>query len=133
LATAVLIACIFCLGDKDNNPAPTGMNGMILLWLIVGIGAALGTQTAYCLNPARDLGPRIAAAMYGYPSSIWTYRHCYWIWTPIIACAVGGVFGGFVYDLFLYQGKDSPLNKPWGRKKIQSGNSSHHTNGEEKV
>lgn len=35
-------------------------------------------------NPARDLGPRIAAAMYGYPSTIWTDRNCYWIVsTPI--------------------------------------------------
>lgn len=28
------------------------MNGLILMFLILGIGAALGTQTAYCLNPA---------------------------------------------------------------------------------
>lgn len=64
-ATAVLLCIILALGDANNNPVPAGMNGHTLLWLIVGIGAALGTQTAYCLNPARDWGPRIAASMYG--------------------------------------------------------------------
>lgn len=76
-------------------------------------------QTAYCLNPARDLGPRIACAMFGYPKEIWTTRHCYWIYVPIIATICGGILGGFVYDAFIFQGKESPLNKPWGRSKKQ--------------
>lgn len=126
LASAVLLGLILCLSDQNNNPAPAGMNGMILLWLIVGIGAALGTETAYCLNPARDLGPRIACAMFGYPSKIWTYRHCYWIYVPIVATIFGGIIGGFVYDLFIFDGQESPLNKPWGKpwgkKKNKSGN-----------
>lgn len=126
LATAVLLSCILAIGDKNNNPAPPGMNGMILMFLIVGIGAALGTETAYCLNPARDLGPRIACAMFGYPSKIWTYRHCYWIYTAILAPIVGGVLGSFLYDLTLYQGEDSPLNQPWGRKKKALQHDHHH-------
>jgi aquaglyceroporin related protein len=108
------------------------MNGMILLWLIVGIGAALGTQTAYCLNPARDFGPRVAASFFGYPNKIWHYRNWYWLYTPIIAPLCGGVLGGFLYDLFLYSGNDSPLNRPWsfGKKKRQQQQITH-TNGHE--
>ncbi len=116
-ATAVLMGLILCLSDENNNPIPNGMNGMVLLWLIVGIGAALGTETAYCLNPARDLGPRIACAMYGYPKVIWTYRNCYWIYTPIIATIVGALVGAFTYDLLIFSGKESPLNQPWRKEK----------------
>lgn len=116
-ATAVLLGLILCLSDQNNNPVPAGMNGMVLLWLIVGLGAALGTETAYCLNPARDLGPRIACAIFGFPRQIWTYRNCYWIYVPIVATMLGGVIGGFVYDLFIFDGKESPLNRSWGKKK----------------
>jgi len=118
-ATAVLLGLILALGDANNNPAPAGMNGMILLWLIVGIGAALGTQTAYCLNPARDLGPRIAAACFGYGKEIWTYRNGYFAYVAIVAPICGAVFGGFFYDLFIFSGPESPLNRPWGKKKQQ--------------
>lgn len=123
LATAVLLFLILSLGDANNNPAPAGMNGVILYLIIMGIGAALGTETAYCLNPARDLGPRIAAAMYGYPSTIWTDRNCYWIYVPIIATITGGLIGSFFYDAFIFSGAESPLNKPfslpWSSKKRQ--------------
>lgn len=119
-ATAVLLAVILCLGDANNNPCPPGMNGLILFFLILAIGAALGTQTAYCLNPARDLGPRIAASMFGYPKEIWTYRNGYALWCVCIATVSGGLFGCFVYDLFIYQGPESWLNKPfelpWSQK-----------------
>lgn len=117
LATAVLFGLILSLSDQNNNPVPAGMNGLILMWLIVGIGAALGTETAYCLNPARDLGPRIACAMFGFPSTIWTYKHCYWIYTPIVATICGALVGGFVYDLFIFSGPQSPLNRPLGRRR----------------
>jgi len=116
-ATAVLLAVILCLGDANNNPAPAGMNGLILMFLILGIGATLGTQTAYCLNPARDLGPRIAAACFGYGKDIWTYRNGYFFWTCWVATIFGGLVGCFVYDFFLFAGPESPLNKPWGKKK----------------
>lgn len=115
LATAVLLAIIMCIGDTNNNPAPPGMNGIFLLWAIVGIGATLGTQTAYCLNPARDIGPRIACSMFGYPGKIWSYRNCYWIYTPIIGTCFGALLGCFFYDLFIYTGTESPLNRVWGR------------------
>lgn len=109
--TAILLIVILAMGDANNNPVPAGMNGLILLFVIVGLGAALGTETAYCLNPARDLGPRIAAAVYGYPSTIWTYRHGYFFWTAILGPICGALFGCFTYDLLIFNGSVSPLNK----------------------
>ncbi|BEI81990.1 hypothetical protein CcaverHIS002_0211500 [Cutaneotrichosporon cavernicola] len=125
LATAVLMGLILCLSDQNNNPIPNGMNGLVLLWLIVGIGAALGTETAYCLNPARDLGPRIACAMFGYPKVIWTYRNCYWIYTPIIATILGSLIGAFSYDLFIFSGEESPINQPWRKEKREKSGVTH--------
>lgn len=87
------------------------MNPFILLWLIVGLGACLGSQTAYAINPARDFGPRIMASCFGYGSEVWSFRKAYWIWTPWIATCSGGLFGSMIYDLFIYTGSDSPLNQ----------------------
>ena len=39
---------------------------MLLFIAIVGIGACLGMETGYAINPARDLGPRLLTAMVGY-------------------------------------------------------------------
>lgn len=116
-ATAVLLAVILSLGDANNNPVPAGLNGLILMFLILAIGATLGTETAYCLNPARDLGPRIAAACFGYGREIWTYRNGYFFWTCWVATIFGALVGCFVYDLFIFAGPESPLNRPWGKKK----------------
>lgn len=59
--------------------------------------------------------------MFGYPAKeIWTYRSGYWFWCVTVATIAGACAGCFVYDLFIYQGADSPLNKPfelpWSKK-----------------
>ncbi|CAD6966891.1 unnamed protein product [Tilletia controversa] len=114
LATAVLLIIILAIGDAANTPPPDGMAPLTLLWAIVGIGATLGWQTAYCLNIARDLGPRIALAILGYPADlIWSFNAYYFLWTPILATLVGAVLGGFIYDALIYTGGESPLNKRW--------------------
>ena len=70
--------------------------GPVLVGVIVmAIGLSLGGPTGYAINPARDLGPRIAHAVlpiYGKGSSDWSYA-----WIPIVAPTVGGVLGGLVY------------------------------------
>ncbi|KAH9821785.1 aquaporin-like protein [Melampsora americana] len=111
LNTAILLLVILAISDRQNSPAPDGMNPFILLWLIVGLGACLGSQTAYAINPARDFGPRIMASCFGYGVEVWSFRSFYWIWTPWIATCAGGLVGSMIYDLFIYTGSDSPLNQ----------------------
>ena len=56
-----------------------------------GIGLSLGGPTGYAINPARDLGPRIAHALLpikGKGSSDWSYA-----WVPILAPLAGAVLG----------------------------------------
>lgn len=66
IGTAVLLIIVCALTDRNNGPPPAGLVPLALFVTILGIGAALGLQTGYAINPARDLGPRIMMAMVGY-------------------------------------------------------------------
>jgi aquaglyceroporin related protein, other eukaryote len=74
IATAVLLLVVFAISDRKNGPPPAGLNPLVLFILILGEGACLGINTAYAINPARDLGPRLMTAMVGYGSQVFTYR-----------------------------------------------------------
>ena len=47
----------------------------------------------------------------GYPYEVWSAGK-YYFWVPMVAPFCGCVFGGFLYDLFIYTGPESPLNAP---------------------
>ncbi|SNX82913.1 related to channel protein [Melanopsichium pennsylvanicum] len=110
-ASTILLIVILAIGDSSNTPPPDGLAPLVLLWLVWGLGACLGWQTAYAVNPARDLGPRIMLYIVGYsPSILWTFNAWYWLWTPILATCSGAIMGCIVYDTLCYTGGDSPLN-----------------------
>ncbi|KAI9619907.1 hypothetical protein H4Q26_013884 [Puccinia striiformis f. sp. tritici PST-130] len=81
--------------------------------VILGVAFALGSQTSYALNPALDLASRIVVSLMGYGNSHWSFRDQYWFWNNWVSNILGALFGCFLYDFFLYEGKDSPLNRPW--------------------
>ena len=112
LATAVLLLVVLAVTDKRNSPPPNGLVPLVLFITILGEGACLGMQTAYALNPARDLGPRLMCWMAGYGREVWNYRSQYWLYTPIIGPIVGAILGTIVYDGFLFTGSESIFNKP---------------------
>ncbi|WP_062992387.1 MIP/aquaporin family protein [Nocardia anaemiae] len=58
IGTFVLVLVIIAFGHT-----PTGLGPVAAALLVVGIGASLGGPTGYAINPARDLGPRIAHAL----------------------------------------------------------------------
>lgn len=63
--------------------------------LVVGIGMSLGGPTGYAINPARDLGPRIAHFLLpisGKGSSGWHYA-----WVPILGPAIGAVLAALLF------------------------------------
>ena len=62
----MLIIAILAVTDKWNLPTPPGLVPLALFFVVLGIGLALGMETGYAINPARDLGPRILTAMVGY-------------------------------------------------------------------
>ena len=64
---------------------------------MIGIGASLGGPTGYAINPARDLGPRIAYALLpikGKGSAEWDYS-----WVPVAGPLIGGILAGLISQL----------------------------------
>jgi glycerol uptake facilitator protein len=64
--------------------------------LVLGIGLSLGGPTGYAINPARDMGPRIAHSILpikGKRNSNWGYA-----WIPVAGPVVGGLVAGFLYQ-----------------------------------
>jgi glycerol uptake facilitator protein len=82
----------------DEATAGTGLGALLVGLLVLGIGLSLGGPTGYAINPARDLGPRIAHALLPLPgkgSSDWEYA-----WIPVVAPICGGILGALAFDLF---------------------------------
>lgn len=99
--TFALVLGILALG---TNEMTDGLNPFLVGMLIVVIGMALGGPTGYAINPARDLGPRIAHALLPIPgkgSSGWWYA-----WVPIVGPIIGGVFGALFFKQ-VFEGENS--------------------------
>lgn len=95
LGTAVLV-----LGVNAISAAGTlavGFGPYLVGVLVWSIGLSLGGTTGYAINPARDLGPRIAHALLPIPgkgSSDWGYA-----WIPVAGPLVGAILGAVVVGL----------------------------------
>lgn len=95
IATFVLVFVILASGKS-----PSGLGPLWVAMLVVGIGASLGGPTGYAINPARDLGPRIAHAVLpirGKGSSDWGYS-----WVPVLGPAVGGLLAGLAATAYVF-------------------------------
>lgn len=68
-------------------------------------------ECRYAINLARDFGPRLMSYALGYGSEVWSAGG-YYFWIPMVSPFCGCLFGGFLYDVFLYTG-ESPINTPW--------------------
>ena len=91
IGTIVLIV----VSSSFSADLPNGFAPYLVGMLVWGIGLSLGGQTGYAINPARDLGPRIAHAILpiaGKGKSDWGYA-----WVPV----VGPIIGGILAALFL--------------------------------
>jgi len=83
-------------GDLDLSVVfSRGLQPLLVGILVLGIGLSLGGPTGYAINPARDLGPRIAHALLPIPGkrdADWSYA-----WIPIVGPIIGGVLGAGLY------------------------------------
>ena len=109
LGTAMLLLGILGIGANSGAVSPenggvdlanlfsTGLAPLLIGLLVFSIGLSLGGPTGYAINPARDLGPRIAHALLPIPGkggSDWGYA-----WIPIVGPIVGGVIGAWIWKL----------------------------------
>jgi len=94
IGTFVLVFVILMFGNT-----PTELGPLAVALLVLGIGNSLGGPTGYAINPARDLGPRVAHAVLpirGKGSSDWGYA-----WVPVVGPIIGGVLAGLAATAFL--------------------------------
>ena len=96
VGTFVLVFAILGIGQVQG--IATGVDKLFVFGIIVSIGMSLGGLTSYAINPARDLGPRIAHALLpikGQGSSNFGYG----VVVPIIGPILGGLLAILVYNL----------------------------------
>lgn len=91
VATFVLVFVGTAVVEKGLNGALAAPLAGALVW---GIGLSLGATTGYAINPARDLGPRLAHAILPIPGkggSDWAYA-----WVPVVGPLLGGAAGALL-------------------------------------
>jgi glycerol uptake facilitator protein len=95
IGTFVLVFGVLGITAEGNEVGP--LAALLVGFLVLSIGLSLGGPTGYAINPARDLGPRIAHAVLPIPGkgdSDWGYS-----WIPVAAPLVGGVLGAVTWNL----------------------------------
>ena len=102
IGTFMLVLALLAVLSPTNllpgSDLAKGIGPLLVGVIVWAIGLSLGGQTGYAINPARDLGPRIAHAVLpisGKGGSDWGYA-----WVPILGPILGGVLGALFYQLF---------------------------------
>lgn len=89
LLTEIIGTFILLLGASLASKEADKLSSLPVALLVLGIGLSLGGPTGYAINPARDLGPRIAHAilpMKGKGGSDWSYA-----WIPVAGPIIGAL------------------------------------------
>jgi glycerol uptake facilitator protein len=99
LLTEIIATCVLLFGVlailANTAPTESGLTPLLIGLLVRAIGLSLGAPTGYAINPARDLGPRLAHALLPIPqkrNSDWGYA-----WVPVVGPVVGGLIGAVAY------------------------------------
>ena len=95
IATFVLV--FGALAMSPNSDALGTLNALPVALIVLGIGLSLGGPTGYAINPARDLGPRIAHFLLPIKTkgdSDWSYS-----WIPVVGPMIGACIAAFINNL----------------------------------
>lgn len=101
IGTFMLVLGLLYIGANEFTK---GLNPFAVGLLIIAIGMSLGGTTGYAINPARDLGPRIAHFLLPIPGkgpSNWGYA-----WIPVVGPILGGSLGAVFYK-YMFSGSIS--------------------------
>ncbi|MCS5733409.1 aquaporin family protein [Herbiconiux sp. CPCC 203386] len=100
IGTFVLVFVVIAFGGgRQGDGGLAALGALPVALLVIGIGASLGGPTGYAINPARDLGPRLAHAFLpikGKGTSDWSYS-----WVPVVGPIIGGLLAGWSALLLL--------------------------------
>lgn len=102
IGTFVLVLGVLAILSPKNlvphSGFDTGFAPFLVGILVWSIGLSLGGPTGYAINPARDLGPRLAhffLPIAGKGNSDWSYA-----WIPVAGPILGGMLGALFYKMF---------------------------------
>ncbi len=96
IGTFVLMFVIFAF-SQPGSAAPASVGALPVAFLVLVIGLSLGGTTGYAINPARDLGPRVAHFLLPIPGkrdSDWSYS-----WIPVVGPMIGAAIAFLVWNL----------------------------------
>ena len=94
IATFVLVFGVLAIVANPST-IQSGLAPLLIGFLVWALGLSLGGSTGFPMNPARDLGPRIAHALLPIPGkgpSDWSYA-----WVPVVGPTIGGILGAVTY------------------------------------
>jgi len=94
IGTFVLVFVVIGFGRNGDGGGLAALGALPVALLVIAIGASLGGPTGYAINPARDLGPRLAHAFLpikGKGTSDWSYS-----WVPVVGPIIGGLLAGWL-------------------------------------
>lgn len=131
VATAVFCLLIAHTVDKRNQ-YPGWVQPFIIGTAFVLIGTAFALNAGYPCNPARDFGPRLFTLIAGYGWDVFSYKNYKWFWIPILGPLLGGVLGGWLYEIVV--GFQTPVPEEY--QIVASGRELHVVktkNGNEKL
>jgi len=95
IGTFVLMFGALCMSKPASSMGT--LDALPVALLVLGIGLSLGGPTGYAINPARDLGPRIAHFFLPIPGkrdSDWSYS-----WIPVVGPIIGAMLAAFLFKM----------------------------------
>lgn len=105
VGTALLVGVLLAIIDELGTPVRANLAPLLVGLLVGGIGLSFGANAGYAINPARDFGPRVFAAIAGwdkvaFPGDYGNINTYFWI--PIVGPFIGGLLGAVIYDFCIH-------------------------------
>ena len=125
IGTAILLFVILAVTEVRATPPGANLAPFVIGLLVVAIGMAWGANAGYAINPARDLGPRLASFLTGYETAFRDQYGNLYFWVPIVGPLIGGVLGAGLYQALVgrflpAEGPPEPGRVPTGRTEAAS-------------
>lgn len=99
IGTFLLVLFIYAIVDNVRNVGPgANMWPFMVGMAVLAIGLSVGGPTGYAINPARDFGPRLFAALVAGDTA--AFSGWYFV-VPIVGPLIGGVAGAWFYDVLV--------------------------------
>lgn len=109
VGTGLLVFLIFALTDPRNGGRPDGTLPALLIGMTVTVViAVVAPLTQACLNPARDLGPRLFSLCIGYGAIAIPGPRGGFFTVYILSPIIGGIVGGGLYQLLIARSRGNP-------------------------